>query len=165
MIDHFDSSSVYSLQFPCVRLSCDNQTGDVWAQPIFSWRNWRNLVAYPWSICHPVTPWVADWGCILNSLFGATGPLGLHDVWCILGLILQLHWATLELLLKDGPGVEIYAQWLFGVSMDILPAWGYYDVPCLFLIVWFMRLLEFCDLFFGWSCNWWPPYILYFLEG
>ena len=93
---------------------------------------------------HPFTPVVAAWGCLLCSSFGATGPLGAHDVGYTSRLWLQLHWVTLELLLKDGPGIEIIARLLFYMWLAALPDRGDHAVLRLVLIVWFTSLLEFC---------------------
>ena len=42
----------------------------------------------------------------MRSLFGATGPLGLHAVVSTLVLPLQMHWLSLEPIVEDSTGIQ-----------------------------------------------------------
>ena len=150
---------VHFLQLPWMRLSHDYHAGAVWSLSVWNWRRW------PWIIFHPVTPGVADLGCLLHSPFDSTGPLMLHDVGSTFGLCLQLHWLELELLVEDGQGVQILARCLFGMWLAALLDQGEHAVLCLVLILWLMLWPECFYGFSGWSCNRWTPHIPNFIEG
>ena len=116
-----DSFFVHFLQFIWVILSHGNHTGARWALSVCGWRSWCTLIFVPCGIFHTATPGVSAWGCLISSPFGATGTLGVHAVGPTLGLLLQLHWLTLDPLVEDRSGVQNCAWWMFGMWMDELP--------------------------------------------
>ena len=54
---------------------------------------------------------VAASGYIPHLIFGAIGPLGLHDAGYTLELQMHPHWLVLEILVRDGPGAENISQY------------------------------------------------------
>ena len=110
------------------------------------------LVALPARGDHAVprpimTIEVSASGCLPHLPFGATGPIGPHDSECTLELQLHLHWMALEMLVRDGPGVENHAKLRFGMCLVALPARGDHAVPRPIMTRWLTRLLEFCNGF------------------
>ena len=84
---------------------------------------------------------VVDSGCLPHLPFVAIGPLGPHDAEYTLELHLQLHWLVLDLLVKDGPGVEILAQLRFCIRLVALTAQRDHAVLRPILTRWLTRLL------------------------
>ena len=60
--------------------------------------------------------------CLPRLPFGSIVQLGSHDAECTLELQLQPHWLALEMLVEDGPGVEIISQLWFGMWLVVLLA-------------------------------------------
>ena len=66
-----------------------------------------------------------------------------------LKLQLQPHWLALELLVEDGPGVDILAQLRFVMCLVELPARGDHAVLLPIMTGWLKRLFEFYVEFRG----------------
>ena len=92
---------------------------------------------------------VAASGYILHLIFGAIGPLGLHDAGYTLELQLNPQWLVLEILVRDGPGAENIYQLQFGMELVALPAQGDHAAPLPILNRCLTHFLELCDGFRG----------------
>ena len=103
----------------------------------------------PCSTSRTVILEVAASGYLPHLPFDDIVPLGPHDSGCTSELQLQLHWLALDLLVGDDPGAENHDQLQFGIWLVALPARGDHDVPGPNLTGWLMRLIEFCDGFYG----------------
>ena len=119
----------------------------------------------PCSTSPPVIIKVAASGYLPHLLFGAIGPLELHESGCTLEFQLHLYWLALEMLVGGRPGARNLAQLQFGKCLVALPARGDHDFPLPILTGWLMHLLEFCNVFRGWFFSRRPPHIWFFLEG
>ena len=65
---------------------------------------------------------VAASGYLLDLLFGAIGPLGLHEARCTLEFQLHPYWLALELLVGGEPGAENLAKLHCGMWLVALPS-------------------------------------------
>ena len=86
---------------------------------------------------------VAASGYPPHLLFGAIGPLGLHEAKCTLEFQLHLYWLALELLVGGVPGAENIAQLQSGTWLVALPDPGDHAVPLPIMTGWLTCLLEF----------------------
>ena len=71
-----------------------------------------------------------------HLLFGATGPLGLHEAGCTLEFQLYPHWLALDLLVGDRMGAENIAQVQFGMWLVVLLSRRYHAAPLLIMTGW-----------------------------
>ena len=109
------SFSVHFIQCPWVIFSHGHHTCVGWDIPVCCCSSLCTPVVDPWSIFHLATQRVYAWVFILSSPYGTTVTLATHDVGPTLGLLLHLNYMALDPLVEDGLGVQICAQWPFGM--------------------------------------------------
>ena len=153
------SSSAHSNICPWLIWSNDHRIGSGWVLQVCSWHNWCMPDADPWSNSCLANLGVVASICLPYLPFGNIVPLGTHDAEYTLELQLQLHWMALDMLVEDGPSVEILTQSRFVMWLVELPSQGDHAVLRLNLTGWLTLLLELCDEFRRWFFSWWPPHI------